>query len=382
MKPSIKLGLMGLSFLLLTSCAQEEPMSQTPPEQSPIEKMLVEFKSSVTPPTRQAEPINIVSVDTKYYTTDANDSIVETVPTRAENDNTFDVSTVTLRVGDNYGYALLSTHPKINSIFFYTENGTLSDTAFIAPVKRIVEIAPRLAYQELITEKSNTRVTEEEIIVHQLVRYQWHQKAPFNRFSKACSCKKCAEIGGHMPIGCIPVAVAQTIATIGVFPGTFYGNKDIPFSQLGSTSFNMRESEKMHVGHFLHEIALGCQVKFGCSASSSNLKAAWHYLKDLGYSCDYVEGSIKPDRVIQELKKGYPHLIAGTALEGGHAWVIDGIKYVNDLYMYHCNWGYGGVSDAWMPGYCFVYDDKDNNRLITFDKHIKNIYINSIPSNN
>lgn len=103
MKLSTKLGLMGFSFLLLASCSQEEPSHQTTPEQSPIEKMLGEFKSSVTPPTRQAETLNIVSVDTKYYTTDDNDSIVETVSTRNENDDIFDVSTVTLRVKDNYG---------------------------------------------------------------------------------------------------------------------------------------------------------------------------------------------------------------------------------------------------------------------------------------
>lgn len=37
----------------------------------------------------------------------------------------------------------------------------------------------------------------------------------------------------------------------------------------------------------------------------------------------------------------------------GHSWVIDGVKYKNNSYLYHCNWGWSGNCNGYYSANCF-----------------------------
>ncbi len=132
----------------------------------------------------------------------------------------------------------------------------------------------------------------------------------------------------------------------------------------------------------LHEIALGCQTKFGCKGSGTTLKAAVNYLNDTYVFCDYVEGSIETERLIKELKNGYPHIIGANGPNGKHTWVIDGIGSDQNGYLYNCNWGYGGISNGWCSDKAFVVTSQTPPVKEEYNKEFCHIYINYVPNIN
>ncbi len=364
------LFLMSTVLFLLTSCGNED-IPQGPMEEKidPVFKMLKEYYSSINPEaTRSEKTFRIKTIDRRFYSV-AGDSAIETPETRG-NDSIFDVTTVNLQFDKTEGYALLSSNEKINRVFYFTDNGCLSDTANIEPLKEYIEKVPCFASYELKREKNETRASENDIVLGPLVKTKWGQAEPFNRYTPVCNCNVCK---GHNPIGCVATATAQFIRHSINFGGTFYGNRRV--QELPATVYEMNENQKNLVAQFFHEVALCCQTKFECGGSHSQLKAAWQYLKDLGYYADYIEKGIDVERLKKELTTGIPHLIGGRNKSKGHVWLIDGIRTSGDFYDFHCNWGSVGQSDGWMYGNPCV--SSDGERSYTYDN--RNIYILWVP---
>lgn len=190
------------------------------------------------------------------------------------------------------------------------------------------------------------------------------------------TCNECAQRGNHRLAGCVTVATAQAIATMGKFNGTFYGNRDIDFTQLPAYGFFMNDAQAQTVAQFFHEVAICCQAEFGCNGSGSTIKAAYQYLKDLGYNCTYEEKEINVAKLKDELSKGIPHLIAGRSFEAGHMWIVDGLKITGGKTYFNCNWGWGGASDGWADSYPFIPNGETDIKNI-FSQNIRNIYIYS-----
>lgn len=79
----------------------------------------------------------------------------------------------------------------------------------------------------------------------------------------------------------------------------------------------------------------------------------WH--KYMGYDdcMMYIDDAVFNEegwhsRIQQELLEERPVYCAGYPEDGaGHAYVIDGFKYMDGIPYYHINWGWGGVSDGY-----------------------------------
>lgn len=374
MKKIYKYLLITLLPFLGSCAAVDEPTAMEVSKSDPIAEMVSNYYYSVNPPTRAYSAPKIISTETKHYIIDS-DSVIETTTTRAD-DDAFEITTATLQFKESKGYAILSRDKRLDKIFFFTEKGCLSDTADIPMLKDYIINIPGMAASEIKSEKTDTRASADDVMIYPLVRFHWHQREPFNRYATTCTCNECAQRGNHRLAGCVTVATAQAIATMGKFNGTFYGNRNIDFTQLPAYGFFMNDAQAQTVAQFFHEVAICCQVEFGCNGSGSTIKAAYQYLKDLGYNCTYEEKEINVAKLKDELSKGIPHLIAGRSFEAGHMWIVDGLKITGGKTYFNCNWGWGGASDGWADSYPFIPNGETDIKNI-FSQNIRNIYIYS-----
>ena len=95
----------------------------------------------------------------------------------------------------------------------------------------------------------------------------------------------------------------------------------------------------------------GYAVKMSYGGSSS---ASYHYdefIKYFGFddsayriSRDNYDIDGWEDAIYAELAEGYPMPVAGTKVDGAHAFVIDGFDGDN---LFHVNWGWGGTGNGW-----------------------------------
>jgi hypothetical protein len=361
--------------IVLSSCDSDSVALETNVDtDNRITNIIDDFRTSVNMGSRATSDIQVVSVDTKYYKIES-DTVVESVPTRSD-DLFFDINTVKIKVNNTNGFAVLSTDERLNKIFYFTENGNISDTMYITPLKEYIDFIPLLAAEEITnSEVCDTRATNQDILIDPIVPFKWGQSSPFNNLTPVCNCSDCQ---GHMPIGCVTTASAQTLATIGTFKSTYFGSKDIDFKNLPRFAWQMTSSQKSQISHFFHEVALCCQVKFECGGSGSYVKSAYQYFKDLGFSCTYKEGSIDCQQLISELQKGFPHMIGGSKGKSGHMWIVDGIKSSGSTIFFSCNWGWNGYCDGWVDGnpYTVTYNDDTTK---AYSKNLRHIYIQSKP---
>lgn len=366
----------------LISCTQDEVIPVLVDEDDAIQSMIDEYYFSVTPTASRADAPVITSISRQSYQA-VGDTVLKIERLgRANVDSAFDIATVKFRVRGQDGYAVMSDSPKGNQMYFFTDNGSIADTAYIEPLKEIVDKAPFFEVKHWEFSHNgggglslgDSGSSSQDLLLGPIVRFNWGQGYPFNMFATACSCGLCSKdyYNGHRPIGCVATATAQAIAAMGKFEGTFYGTKDIKFSELPSYGWAMTGSQQKVVGHFLHEIALCCQIKFECGGSGSTIKAAYQYLKDLGYNCEYVTGGVVQSKLIKELEAGIPHLIAGSNDDGGHMWIIDGIKIKDGVVYFHCNWGWNGASNCWTIGNPYT-----PSGMASYNKNVRNIYIYS-----
>ena len=364
-----------------------------------VKQMVSDFFCDVNPGSRAIDGPTIKKVSRTHYQI-VGDTVIE-VQSRANVDSTtFDIATVEFELRGNDGFAIVSDDERINQVLFYTENGTLEQAKEIEPLQDLMQSYPQMALIQPDSIKVGGQITPNDsiisgeligggigngnvligendpipaLILNPIVPYCWGQGYPFN----ICT----PEINGQKaPIGCVTIATAQTIATIGKFKGTFYGTKNINFAGLPQKGKDMTESQKQQVASFCHEIALCCQIQFGATQSGAFIKAVYHYLTDMGYQCVYEEGAVNIRKVINEINQGYPHLIAGRNDTDGHMWVIDGV-ITRPTYQYHCNWGWNGTCDGWTTSTPFTATGINSEGEITetiFNKNIQNIYINSI----
>lgn len=102
--------------------------------------------------------------------------------------------------------------------------------------------------------------------------------------------------------------------------------------------------------------ACGASVKmqYSSSSSASTIDIATSAVKYFGYDKDalyigqsYMTTNGWHKRLQEELVAARPVIYRGTNDSGGgHAFVLDGVKFVNGVPYYHVNWGWGGSSNG------------------------------------
>lgn len=377
MKFHNKTLMLSIVGIMTVSCSQEfipEQNNLSQPDR--ITELIGNFHKKIHNETRSGNNFKITGISTEtFFIPDS----LKAESRSAETSDYFDIHTVSVDFGESSGYVILSDTPEIDRVFYYTEAGCINDTAEIAPLKDLVKNIPEIASGFLSTgdtlKSQSTRSSA--INIEPLVRFAWHQGPPFNNYAAYCTCDKCKTIGNHRPIGCVTIALGQTIATLKKFNGTFYGNRDIDFDSFPNYGYNFTSSQALSVAHFLQEIAITCQIQFKCSGSGTTAVAAARCLIDNGYRCELLDGSVNVSRLISNLTAGRPHLMGGQSNEGGHMWIIDGIKDVDGVYNVHINWGYGQSKSS---GWGIIHNYYDNRNNIAYTKRFKNIYIEGIGS--
>ncbi|MDE5662806.1 MAG: C10 family peptidase [Muribaculaceae bacterium] len=354
-----------------SSTPEDEPTSGI--QHSRIHELISDFYNTIHPETKAgATNFSITDISTTTY----NISHPTTRTDTSETESQYDIHTVSLDFGESSGYAVVSDTPGLDRIFYYTESGAMQDTIEIVPLRELIQSIPMVAERILDNTiyDSSLSTRAGDITIQPIVPYQWGQRQPFNNYATYCTCAICSKYGNHMPIGCVTIALGQTIATVGKFTGTFYGTRDINFSLLPEKGSLFTPTQALTVAHFLQEIALNCQIKFGCGGSGTSVEAAVNYLKDLKYTPEYVKGGINDDRFIRNLQKGYPHLIAGRSSSEGHMWLLDGYIRHNNKSQYHINWGWGPYqSNGWSDGCCYC-DYKEP--YPSYSSDLRQIYLN------
>lgn len=380
--PIFKLLTCLLCQLLAVSCGEDiTTKSVSDHNADPISKLVNEYYGSMySPGTRGLSTPKITGVVNKTH------HILVSKDTRAEDGDayvTFDMQTVTLDFGETKGFAIMSSDERLNRIFYFTDNGSLSDTTVIKPLRDLIEVYPLVAADHIVNGNRcdvSKYITRGENgpnipIVEPFVKYKWGQGYPFNLCAGYCVCFDCALRRNHRPIGCIAVAVGQALATMGNFEGHYYGSKDIDFANLPEYGYQMTETQGIKVGRFMADIALGCNIKFDCNGSGTFLRNAYNYLVESGYDVEYTEGPLDAAKVIDNCTHGRPHLISGDDGKQGHAWIIDGIGVSNGAFDFHCNWGWNGKSNGWTTGTPFIAETY--NDVYEFCNNLSNIYIYS-----
>jgi hypothetical protein len=200
-------------------------------------------------------------------------------------------------------------------------------------------------------------------------------------------------------VGCFAVAIGQ-IMNYHKHPGSYNWNL------LGFTTDILTTQQTAEVSSLLMDIAYAGGTYFDIDGAGSTphameiptLERFWY---DVSYN--YVNTGRTGDLIIPEIAASRPVILSGAPSSGetGHIWVVDGTYTFERWYYYwsttsslslpptdlwriryqarlfHCNWGWGGLSNGWYylynPKYAPSYTPHPENNYYLFS-HDLTIY--------
>jgi len=188
-----------------------------------------------------------------------------------------------------------------------------------------------------------------------LLNTSWGQGRGYNEY-----CPKDArsiEGNGHVPAGCVAVAMAQIMNYFTWPPRGIGSNSYVPSSNpqygrlgvdFGSSSYSWRGSDKARV---IYHAGVAVNMDYGPYGSGAYITSADSALRSyFRYTTSgVIQKSSDSDwdrRLIASLNRGSPVLYQGKG-KIVHVFVCDGYKKVGDGYMYHFNWGWNGRANGW-----------------------------------
>ena len=168
--------------------------------------------------------------------------------------------------------------------------------------------------------------------VDPLLKTEWSQDMPYNdkvakRYKEKNGCSLFDAY--NVPVGCVPVAVAQIMAywqypnSIQGYDGTINFNwqkiKDVR-TLLSYNDYSISEQIK----YLLSYVGEGMNVSYAMNASSTTFSKAQKYLNKLGYKTSIENYSY--ERVVSYLKEKHPVCVSGldAKTDTAHAWTADG----------------------------------------------------------
>jgi hypothetical protein len=298
------------------------------------------------------------------------------IDTKSENVPVFKY---TLQADDKEGYALVVADSRIPKVLIYAEEGSLSDTSFIEPLRLYTRTIPEYITNDLNRyytgeTKAAKPVTKAESVVtyYHFLPTVWGQAYPYNAGCPTSICSPPA-YNGHYPAGCVAIAIAQILA---------YHHKPSSLSWssiLASTTLTANSSSTLinQVGTLIANIGAAVNMSYGCNGSGAYSADAYSVFSSYGLtSAVYQQFDVSV--VASSLQSGYPVYMRGvTSNDDGHAWVCDGYKKHiyggGDYYEYlNMNWGWDGTSNG------FYYTESSpsyNTGSYTFNSSFK-IYPN------
>ena len=258
------------------------------------------------------------------------------------------------------GFAIVSADERVPEVLCYTEIGAISDTTFNQNMKFCLElidmymenqtseeldIEPLLLSanekleiakpendisdeeEQTVSTRSDPTIlidyhTWEEVIVSERLKATksiWHQNSPFNDLMPSGS--SC----GHVPAGCVTIAVGQIIA----YHEKPFGNYIMPNDWEATFNDSLPYASSV-IRPFIKDIFDAVITSYSCSSSSGSMEYSQTFFNNNGFTAGIIS-SYHFNWAWDALYYG-PTYIQGfrTAPTGnvGHAWVLDGAKSV------------------------------------------------------
>jgi len=188
-----------------------------------------------------------------------------------------------------------------------------------------------------------------------LLKTAWGQGRGYNEYCPRDA--RSIEGNGHVPAGCVAVAMGQIMNYFAWPPRGVGSNSYIPRSNpqygrqsanFGNTSYNWSRPDKAKV---VYHSGVAVNMDYGPYASGAYITDADSALRRyFRYTTSgVVRKSSDSDwdrRLIASLDRGSPVIYQGRG-NIVHVFVCDGYKRVSGGYMYHFNWGWNGRSNGW-----------------------------------
>lgn len=282
---------------------------------------------------------------------------------------------------NNAGFVVVGASVSMPEIVVYSDSGNYDglrskNDGFNIYMAEISQQLSNFSQEPLIEIPSPSHMEKEEKtstnVNEPLVQVSWHQKQPFNWY---CS----SPFNPQVPTGCVAVAVAQ-IMTVYSSPSLISLTYDNALSSSISLDWDEMRNPTHQSEHdskcqyciqnasLLHEIGERVDMSYGVGGSGAVSSKVVSALSSLGYKhSSYDDYSLSG--VIASLDKDMPVYIRATDGTSGHAWVVDGSKYickntktyevssttlsklVADEYVeqwyLHFNYGWGGADDGY-----------------------------------
>lgn len=359
-----------LVFCLFIGCKNEDSIYELDlhidESALPVINLVKNYESQITDEsyTKSMERnIEIDSYEKTTYKFPINNSIVVNLSMNSndkQDSTTVDIYLVNFHTNDTPGWSIAVSDDRISRVYAYTEAGHISDTSFIYPLAEIVKNIPKIVEADIneYYANPNTKATGTYVSIGPLLKTSWNQWEPYNRYVPVtCGNSKA-------PLGCVATAASQAIAYYNKFKPTYYGNDNLDLTKLSSMPIPNTTDLQNQAATFCHEVAMYCQMEFGCNGSGSQVHDAAQYMKEMGYNFEFKNNENLPGIDINKaytcLNRGNIIMTGGTNASGsgGHAWLYDGIRgYLNGssftLETFHCNWGQGnsGENTSWGNGW-------------------------------
>ena len=200
---------------------------------------------------------------------------------------------------------------------------------------------------------------------------KWGQSSPYNGLTP-----------NHNPVGCSATAMAQIMAyykwpTHGVGSYSYQHESYGVLSANFDTSYNWTNMSNADYAKISYHVGVSMNMHYTASGSGAwpieeNLRNNFKYSVENRVS-RYTDENQWHIKIKNDLDHDLPIWYAGFTANGngGHAFVLDGYKYENNVKSYHFNWGWSGSADGWYQLNALV-DNYNTNQHAIFGIHPDN----------
>lgn len=119
----------------LSSIEDKEPQNE-------LYRRVQQFYNLFSEKTTRGGEISILDTDTKYYTI-IGDSVAEIEAVTRSVENEFSITRISFEADNTQGFAILTDDPRIDKVYFFTDNGCIADTAKIGSLKWVIGVIIR-----------------------------------------------------------------------------------------------------------------------------------------------------------------------------------------------------------------------------------------------
>lgn len=285
-----------------------------------------------------------------------------------------------LFTGKGGGFVLVSADDGAVPILAFSARGTVGDNpsfrAWLDNYEKYLSVElskphSRHSLWDRMEEISLSKMVSDS--VQALVRTTWNQTNPYNDAFPDVPESWTPGSGSDSKVfvGCVAVVMGQIMnyyeypeSGAGRYfyadPATGYQGRDYynysyDWGSIASNIFGGSTSAEVNdVTELLYHCAVSVGMLYGEDGSSSAVEDAIyalvsHFDYDRNFTIAYSENYDGGDWTAllkADLDAGRPIIYRGSG-SGGHAFICDGYKVVNDQSYFHFNWGWGGYYDGW-----------------------------------